>query len=92
MPSPTALNLEAISKAIDRHDERCQFPALEVRMNPFELERLGWSSIRALPIRPDTSLGTGRFKVVCSRDLAGDPLPEATEAVAAPVEREVVEP
>ena len=40
--SPEAKNLEAISKAIDQHNANCPFPAAEVRMNPFEVERLGW--------------------------------------------------
>ena len=43
-------NLEAISKAIDQHNSGCPFPAAEVRMNPFEVERLGWEEIRGLPV------------------------------------------
>jgi hypothetical protein len=38
-------------------------------MNPFEVERLGWDEIRGLPVVPDPELGTGRFRIVCSRDL-----------------------
>ena len=34
-------------------------------MNPFEVERLGWDTIRGLPIRSDPELGTGAFRVVC---------------------------
>jgi hypothetical protein len=73
-------NLEAISKAIDHHNANCQFPAAEVRMNPFEVERLGWEHIRGLPIVPDSELGTGRFRIVCSRELDGGEL-EETEAI-----------
>jgi hypothetical protein len=62
-------NLEAISRAIDQHNRSCPFPAAEVRMNPFEVERLGWEEIRGLPIVPDPEIGTGRFRIVCSRDL-----------------------
>lgn len=80
-----AKNLEAISKAIDQHNSSCPFPAAEVRMNPFEVERLGWEEIRGLPIVPDPDLGTGRFRIVCSRDLDGAEL-EATEAIDTPVE------
>ena len=53
MASPEAKNLEAISKAIDQHNANCPFPAAEVRMNPFEVERLGWDTIRGLPVVPD---------------------------------------
>lgn len=78
--SAEAKNLEAISKAIDQHNANCPFPAAEVRMNPFEVERLGWDSIRGLPIVPDGGIGTGRFRIVCSRDLEGEDL-EVVEAV-----------
>jgi len=80
-----AKNLEAISKAIDQHNSACPFPAAEVRMNPFEVERLGWDQIRGLPIVPDPELSTGRFRIVCSRDLDGADIEEA-EAIGTPVE------
>jgi hypothetical protein len=89
MASPSAKNLEAISKAIDQHNANCPFPAAEVRMNPFEVERLGWDEIRGLPVVPDSAIGTGRFRIVCSRDLEGEGL-EEVEAVGQ--ELEVVAP
>jgi hypothetical protein len=66
--SSEAKNLDAISKAIDHHNATCEFPAVAVVMNPFEAERLGWDSIRGLPIRSDPALGTGSFRIVCARD------------------------
>jgi hypothetical protein len=78
--SAEAKNLEAISKAVDQHNDRCEFPAVAVEMNPFEIERLGWDEIRGLPIRPNPDLGTGAFRVVCARD-EGEP-GEVVEAVA----------
>ncbi|HWM64803.1 MAG TPA: hypothetical protein VNP96_12545 [Solirubrobacterales bacterium] len=80
MASPEAKNLEAISKAIDQHNANCSFPAAEVRMNPFEVERLGWDQIRGLPVVPDDAIGTGRFRIVCSRELDDAGL-EEVEAV-----------
>ena len=85
MASPEAKNLEAISKAIDQHNANCPFPAAEVRMNPFEIERLGWEEIRGLPLVGDPELGTGRFRIVCSRDLEDDGL-EIVEAVGQELE------
>ena len=85
MASPEAKNLEAISKAIDQHNSNCPFPAAEVRMNPFEVERLGWEQIRGLPVVPDGEIGTGRFRIVCSRDLDGGGL-EEVEAVGQELE------
>jgi hypothetical protein len=89
MASPSAKNLEAISKAIDQHNANCPFPAAEVRMNPFEVERLGWDEIRGLPVVPDPAIGTGRFRIVCSRDLEGEGL---EEVAAVGRELEVVTP
>ena len=80
MASPEAKNLEAISKAIDQHNANCPFPAAEVRMNPFEVERLGWDTIRGLPVRPDPEIGTGSFRIVCAREES-EPS-EVVEAVA----------
>jgi hypothetical protein len=81
MSSSEAKNLEAISKAIDTHNAGCEWPAVAVEMNPFELERLGWDTIRGLPIRPNANIGTGRFRVVCARE-EGEPEEETVEAVA----------
>jgi hypothetical protein len=80
-----AKNLEAISKAIDQHNATCPWPASEVRMNPVEAERLGWEQIRGLPVVPDPALGTGRFRIICSRDADGEEI-EETEAIGTPVE------
>ena len=51
-------------------------------MNPFEVERLGWDSIRGLPIRPDPSLGTGAFRIICARDELETETEEVVEAVS----------
>ena len=75
-------NLEAISKAIDHHNATCEYPAVAVAMNPYEVERLGWDSIRGLPIRPDPNLGTGRFRVVCGGDEQEETEEETVEAVS----------
>ena len=88
MSSAEAKNLEAISKAIDHHNATCPFPASEVRMNPFELERLGWDTIRGLPLVADAAIGTGRFRIVCSREGSGEEI-EEVEAVGTEVEVEV---
>ena len=85
MTSAEAKNLEAISRAIDQHNSSCPFPASEVRINPFEAERLGWGEIRGLPIVPDPNLGTGSFRIICSRDQEGEGIEEA-EALGIPIE------
>ena len=87
MSSAEAKNLEAISLAIDQHNKTCPFPASEVRMNPFEVERLGWEEIRGLPVVPDGAIGTGRFRIVCSREGSGEEL-EEVEAIGIETETE----
>ena len=75
-------NLEAISKAVDQHNATCEWPAVAVAMNPYEVERLGWDSIRGLPIRSDPNLGTGAFRIVCGRDELEEEEVETVEAVS----------
>jgi hypothetical protein len=77
--SSDAKNLEAIAKAIDQHNSNCPYPAAEVRMNPFEVQRLGWEEIRGLPIVPDPQISTGRFRIVCSREGSDLEVEETTE-------------
>ena len=85
--SSEAKNLEAISRAIDHHNATCEWPAVAVAMNPFEVERLGWDSIRGLPIEADPQIGTGSFRIVCAREER-EPEAEVVEAVAD--ERDVI--
>jgi len=89
--SAEAKNLEAITKAIEQHNRNCPFPATEVRMNPFEVERLGWEEILGLPITADPALGTGSFRIICPRDGDPDEL-EEVEAVGEPIEIGAPEP
>ena len=83
--SSEAKNLEAISRAIDKHNQECPFPASEVRMNPFEAERLGWEEIRGLPVVGDPEIATGRFRIVCAGPDEGEEL-EEIEAIGEPIE------
>jgi hypothetical protein len=84
--SSEAKNLEVISKAIDEHNNSCEWPAVAVELNPFEVERLGWDEIRGLPIRPNPELGTGSFRIVCARE---EGLPAEAETVEAVSEQTV---
>ena len=89
--SSEARNLEAIVKAIEQHDRNCEYPAVAVVMNPYEVERLGWDTIKGLPIRTDPNLGTGRFDVICAGDENEDS-GEVEESVDAVAGREAAEP
>ena len=88
--SSEAKNLEAISKAIKKHDATCRFggKAIEVLMNPFEVERLDWDEIMGVPISGDPQISTGRFVIVCDKE--GNPLEKEEIVEAVSPEREVV--
>ena len=63
-----AKNFEAIAKAKADHNRKCPFPPHTVRMNPFEIERMGWEAgdvIAGLVLEADPRLGTGAFRLVC---------------------------
>jgi hypothetical protein len=80
--SSEAKNLERISQAIDHHNATCEWPAVAVEMNPFEVERLGWDVIRGLPVRANGELGTGSFRIVCAREEGEPGEVEVVEAVS----------
>lgn len=76
----TAKNLEAIQKAIVQHNGNCDSPLLEIRMNPFEAERLDFEEFRGIPIRGDDEMPTGRFRLVCTGQHGeGDPVDVVAE-------------
>jgi hypothetical protein len=64
--SATAKNLEAIHAAIIRHAQKCGAAVLEIRMSPFEVDRLDFDRYLDIPIVGDADLGTGRFRLVCA--------------------------
>ena len=81
--SAAGLNLEVIQRAIVQHNGNCGFPVLEIRMNPFEVERLGWDEFRGIPIVADDAIGTGRFRLVCEGQHDTSPAEIAATKVTA---------
>ena len=90
--SSEAKNLEAVARAIDQHDRNCDYPAVAVLMNPYEVDRLGWESIKGVPIRGDERISTGRFEVLCSGDEPAEDREEETVEVVATESVPVVTP
>ena len=83
MASSTALNLEAITRAMDQHDATCPAPLQRIEMAPYEVERLGFDEIRGVPVVERPMMQTGRFRLICG-EPEGEVAEEAvTEAVAA---------
>lgn len=85
MTSSTALNLEAIDKALDDHAARCLGQIVEIAMNPFEVERLGFTEFKGIPVVADDKIGTGRFRLVCERERQGGDLAAVSESQSVPV-------
>ena len=86
-------NLEAISRAIDQHNANCPFPASEVRMNPFEIERMQWEegdTIAGLVLEGDPKVGTGAFRLICDGMEPPELEIEETDVISAPSEPLVV--
>jgi len=79
-------NLEAISRAIDQHNNNCNGAAVKILMNPFEVDRLDWDSIRGLPIEASDSIGTGAFRIVCANEIGEGISEEVTEAIGRDVD------
>jgi hypothetical protein len=87
--SPVARNFEAISKAKAAHNKNCPFPPHSVRMNPFEIERMGWEegdTIAGLLLEADGAIGTGSFRLICDGMEPPELEIEETEVVGSPVE------
>jgi hypothetical protein len=86
-------NFEAIAKAKADHNRNCPFPPHTVRMNPFEIERMGWEegeTIAGLVLEADPRIGTGAFRLVCDGLEPPELEEERAEAVEAPTEPLVV--
>jgi hypothetical protein len=82
-------NLAAITAAIKQHNTTCAYPATAVRMNPFEVERLGWDEILGVPIEPDPSMGSAQFRIDCGKPT-GTPAEEAEDEAFNPIRAEPV--
>ena len=80
--SSEAKNLKAIVEAIKYHDDHCEFPTIEVRLNPYEHERLDWESIQGVPLVADPDIGTGRFRIVCENEPTLEEEKEVADAIA----------
>jgi hypothetical protein len=78
--------LEAIHKAIIRHNGNCGYPILEIRLNPYEAERLDFETFQGIPISTDKRIGTGRFHLICEADHS--PSPPPGRVVKMPLHRE----
>ena len=82
-------NFEAIAKAKADHNRHCPFPPHTVRMNPFEIERMGWEegdTIAGLVLEADAKIGTGAFRLVCDGMEPPELETEDFEAITAPAE------
>lgn len=83
-----AKNLAVIDKALKTHADRCPGQILEIQMNPYEVERLGWDDYKGIPITGNGDLGTGMLRLVCDLETVGSGK-DAPDAIPAQEEREL---
>jgi hypothetical protein len=91
--SAEARNFEAIVKAKADHNRICPFPPHTLRMNPFEIERMGWEegdTIAGLVLEADSRIGTGAFRLVCDGMEPPELDVEQEEVIRGPAEPVVV--
>lgn len=82
----SARNFEAITHAIDFHNETCKLGGVAVAllMHPLEIERMGWEAgddIHGCELREDPSQPGGTFFILCSKQEEHDH-EEAEDATA----------
>jgi len=91
--SAEAKNFEAIVKGKEAHNRACPFPPHTVKMNPFEIERMGWEegdTIAGLVLEADGAIGTGAFRLICDGMEPPELDVEEEAVISAPAEPLVV--
>lgn len=58
-------NLIAIRLGIDRHNSACPIPAQAILLNPIDHGLLAHPRLWGVPVLPDTSVPTKRFRIHC---------------------------
>ena len=59
------INLIAIRMGIDRHNSKCPIPAEAILMNPVDCELMDHRRLWGVPVLPDPSVPTKRFRIQC---------------------------
>jgi hypothetical protein len=59
------INLIAIRLGVDRHNSRCPVPPEAILMNPIDCELMDHHRLWGIPVLPDSSVSTKRFRLRC---------------------------
>lgn len=59
-------NLIAIRVGIDRHNSMCPIPAEAILMNPIDCRLMDHVRLWGVPVLPDPSVPTKRFRIQCT--------------------------
>ena len=65
------VNLIAIRIGIDRHNSKCPVPAEAILMNPVDHTLMGYLRLWGVPVLPDPSVPTKRFRIQCEGSAEG---------------------
>jgi hypothetical protein len=66
------VNLFAIRAGVDRHNRNCPIPASQILLNPVDHALMEYRRLWGLPVSPDPSVKTKRFRITCDRYAPGE--------------------
>jgi hypothetical protein len=64
------LNLIAMRRALDQHNDRCPEPARAFLLNPTDHGLLGWEDLWGIPVLADSRVPVKRFRIDCPGSAA----------------------
>lgn len=67
--STEASYLEAIQRALDRHDQLCGDEPTVILLNPADHSRLDWPDYRGIAVEPDEDVLKGRIRIACASSI-----------------------
>jgi len=67
--STEASYLEAIQRALDRHEQLCGDEPTAILLNPADHSRLDWPDYRGIVVEPDEDVLKGRIRIACASSI-----------------------
>ena len=77
--------LEKLSGALTDHEQRCGAAVIEIHVNPFDHEVLGWDEFKGIPLVANEKVQPDRVRVVCERMRPPPQEIETSEAIGEPI-------
>jgi hypothetical protein len=68
--STEAAYLQAIQRALDRHEQLCGDEPTAILLSPADHSRLDWPDYRGIVVEPDEDVLQGRIRIACASSIA----------------------